>query len=102
VRVLPITDDVAAAAAATAQELRDAGIRVRLDDRAETLGYKIREAETHKVPYMAVVGTREAEAATVAVRRQGAGKKQEIVARTEFIARLREEIDSKRLPGSGS
>jgi threonyl-tRNA synthetase len=102
VRVLPITDDVAAAAAATAQELRDAGIRVRLDDRAETLGYKIREAETHKVPYMAVVGAREAEAATVAVRRQGAGKKQEIVARAEFIARLREEIDSKRLPGSGS
>jgi threonyl-tRNA synthetase len=51
---------------------------------------------------MAVVGAREAEAATVAVRRQGAGKKQEIVARTEFIARLREEIDSKRLPGSGS
>jgi threonyl-tRNA synthetase len=100
VRVLPITDDVADAAARTADALREAGIRVRLDDRAETLGYKIREAETHKVPYMAVIGAREAEAGTVAVRRQGAGKKQDVIALGEFTARLRAEIDSRRLPGN--
>ncbi|MGH7128602.1 MAG: His/Gly/Thr/Pro-type tRNA ligase C-terminal domain-containing protein, partial [Planctomycetaceae bacterium] len=69
----------------------------RLDDRAETLGYKIREAETQKVPYMAVVGEREAEAGTVAVRRRGAGKKQEVLGREHFIARLRAEIDAKQL-----
>jgi threonyl-tRNA synthetase len=100
VRVLPITDDVADAAARTADALREAGIRVRHDDRAETLGYKIREAETHKVPYMAVIGAREAEAGTVAVRRQGAGKKQDVIALGEFTARLRAEIDSRRLPGN--
>ena len=99
VRVLPITDDVADAARAAADELRTGGIRARVDDRAETLGYKIREAETQKVPYMAVIGAREAEAGTVAVRRRGAGKKQDVMARGEFIALLRGEIETKALDG---
>jgi threonyl-tRNA synthetase len=97
VRVLPITDEVLAVAAAYVQELRDAGIRASVDDRTETLNYKIREAETQKVPYMAVLGKREAEGGTVAVRRQGAGAKQEIIARGEFVARVKAEIDSKAL-----
>ena len=97
VRVLPITDDVRDAAASLAQELQEAGIRAELDDRAETLGYKIREAETQKVPYMAVVGKREAEAGTVAIRARGAGSKQEVVTRAEFLDRLQQEIAGKTL-----
>ena len=97
VRVLPITDDVKDAAASFVKELRAAGIRAELDDRTETLNYKIREAETQKVPYMAVVGKREAEAGTVAVRRRGAGAKQEVMARAELISRVRTEIESKAL-----
>jgi threonyl-tRNA synthetase len=98
VRVLPITDEVLAVAAEYVQELRAAGIRASVDDRTETLNYKIREAETQKVPYMAVLGKREAEAGTVAVRRQGAGAKQEIIARADFVARVKAEIDAKALP----
>jgi threonyl-tRNA synthetase len=98
VRVLAITDDVRASAAELDDALRAAGIRSHLDERAETLNYRIRDAETHKVPYMAVIGGREAEAGTVAVRRRGQGKKQEIMDRADFIAGLREGIVSRR-PG---
>lgn len=97
VRVLPIVDEVMPAARAYVQELRDAGIRASVDDRTETLNYKIREAETQKVPFMAVLGKREAEAGTVAVRRHGSGAKQEIIARAELVERLRELIESKAL-----
>ena len=55
------------------------------------------QAELHKVPYMAVVGEREATGGTVAVRRRGAGKKQEVMPRADFIARLRDEVASRRL-----
>ena len=98
VRVLPITDEVNASAHEFVQQLRDAGLRAHLDDRAETLNYKVREAEMHKVPYMAVIGVREAEAGSVAVRRRGAGRKQEVVARSEFVGALDAEVRDKRLP----
>ncbi|HEX6589864.1 MAG TPA: threonine--tRNA ligase [Longimicrobiales bacterium] len=97
VRVLPITDDYAASAAELVAQLREAGLRASLDDRSETLNYRIREAETQKVPYMAVVGQREAEAATAAVRKRGAGKKQEILPRAEFVARVAEESRTRAL-----
>src|SRR3989449_3443693 len=77
VRVLPISDDQLPAAREVQSKLRAAGLRAHLDERNETLNYKIRDAETHKVPYMAVVGQREAEAGTVAVRVRGSGKEQE-------------------------
>jgi threonyl-tRNA synthetase len=95
VRVLPITDQQAADAAAFAATLQEHGIRAHLDDRSETLGYRIREGETHKVPFMAVIGARETEAGTVAVRARGAGKKQEVRARAEFVGALVEEIARK-------
>jgi threonyl-tRNA synthetase len=98
VRVLPITDELAGGASAYVDELKRAGIRATLDDRSETLGYRIRDAETHKVPYMAVIGEREAEAGTVAVRARGAGRKQDVVTREEFLAELRAEIAERRLP----
>jgi threonyl-tRNA synthetase len=97
VRVLPIADDLAPHAAAVTAALRAAGIRAHLDDRSETLNYRIREAETMKVPYMAVIGKREAEANTLAVRERGAGKKQEVVALDAFIARVAGEIRTRAL-----
>jgi threonyl-tRNA synthetase len=71
--VLPIADRHAEAAAAAAERLRAAGVRVRVDDRTESVGRKIREAELRKVPYMLVVGDREAADGTVAVRRHREG-----------------------------
>ncbi len=67
-RVLPITDEVHPAADAVRRRLAAEGIRVAVDTRNEKLGYKIREAESMKVPYLLVVGKREAEAGTVALR----------------------------------
>ena len=101
VRVLPISDDVRPAAAKIAEQMRAANLRVTLDDRSETLNYRIRDGEVMKVPYMAVVGKREAEAETVAVRARGAGKKQEIVPVGEFVERVRRESDSRAL-GAGT
>ena len=97
VRVLPITEDQEADAGELVTMLVDRGIRATLDDRGETLGYRIRDGETMKVPYMAVVGEREVEAGTVAVRRQGAGKKQDVMDREAFAARVVEEIQTKAL-----
>jgi threonyl-tRNA synthetase len=97
VRVLPINDDVRASADALARQLREAGLRAHLDDRSDTLNYRIREAETMKVPYMAVIGGREAEAGTVAVRERGAGKKQEVMDRAEFVARLVRQVTERAL-----
>ena len=66
VRVIPISDETADAARCVYEQLRGANLRVHLDDRAQTLNYRIREAETLKIPYMAVIGKREAEAGQVA------------------------------------
>ncbi len=99
VRVLPISEQWIESAQALVDELKAAGVRASLDDR-DTLSYRIRDAELHKVPYMGVVGEREAEAGTVAVRRRGAGRKQEVMARAEFIARLGDEIRSRALGDS--
>jgi threonyl-tRNA synthetase len=97
VRVLPIADGQNEAARTVAAALQAAGLRVHLDERSETLNYKIRDAETHKVPYMAVVGQREAEARSVAVRARGAGNKQEILPIEEFVERLKKEVSLREL-----
>jgi len=97
VTVIPIADDQAPAAHAYAAELRACGVRVHVDDRNETLNYRIREAETSKVPYMAVIGAREAEAGTVAVRVRGAGRKQEIVERGVLADRIVDQTRSRTL-----
>jgi threonyl-tRNA synthetase len=96
-RVLPITDDQAAAARALCDRFRGAGIRAELDDRNDTLNYRIRDAELLKVPYMAVIGQREVEQGTVAVRARGAGRKQEIMPVDAFLERLRDEIVRRTL-----
>ncbi len=97
VRVLPIADGQAEAAAQVVAQLRNAGIRATLDASNNTLNYRIREGEMAKVPFMAVVGQREAEAGTVAVRTRGAGNKQEILPLADFQARLVADIAARAL-----
>ena len=63
----------------------------------QTLNYKVRDGETLKVPYLAVIGGREAEAGTVAVRTRGAGSKQDIIPQAEFVARLQSRIRTRSL-----
>src|SRR2546428_1206560 len=97
VRVLPISDAQAPAARALHERLRAAGIRSHVDERSETLNYKIRDGETHKGPYMAVVGQRRAEGGSVAVRGRGEGKKQVVLPVAEFVAKLTEEVRTRSL-----
>ena len=97
VRVLPISDAQAPAARALHERLRAAGIRSHLDERNETLNYRIRDGEVQKIPYMAVVGQREADAGTVAVRGRGAGNKQTVLPIADFEAKLQEEVRTRSL-----
>lgn len=97
VRVLPISDGQAEAARGLAGRLRAAGVRVHLDDGNQTLNYRIRDAEVHKVPYMAIVGQREAEADSLALRVRGAGNKQEVMPVQAFLDRVTAEIRERRL-----
>ena len=97
VRVLPISDEVSGYAREVTAKLRAAGIRAVCDERSDTLNYRIRDGEIMKVPYMAVLGKREAEAGQVAIRVRGAGKKQEVVPVDDFVARLVEEIRTRAL-----
>ncbi len=73
VKVMPITDRVHEAAYGVYHKLFDAGLRVEMDDRNEKIGFKIREAQVAKVPYMLVIGDREAESGMVAVRHRERG-----------------------------
>ncbi len=73
VKVLPITEEQAAYADEITEKLRDAGLRVECDQRREKIGYKIREAQLEKVPYMLVLGAKEQQAGTVAVRSRSRG-----------------------------
>ena len=73
VKILPITDRQIEYANALCQKMKAVGIRVKVDDRSEKIGYKIREAQMEKVPYMLVVGEKEASEGLVAVRRRDKG-----------------------------
>jgi threonyl-tRNA synthetase len=97
VRVIPISDAQAEASRRVAQRLKQAGFRVHVDDRTETLNYRIREGEVQKVPYMAVIGQREAEADSLALRIRGAGKKQEVMPVQAFLQRLGEEVRNRSM-----
>ncbi|MDX6705175.1 MAG: threonyl-tRNA synthetase [Solirubrobacteraceae bacterium] len=85
--VLPIADRHAAAAGDVLAALSDAGLRGELDERTESIGRKIRDAELRKIPYMLVVGDREAEAGTVAVREHRVGDSGSVPV-AEFVAAL--------------
>jgi threonyl-tRNA synthetase len=72
-KIIPISDKSIDYASAVRNACVAAGIRVELDDRSEKMGYKIREAETKKIPYMAIVGEKEASSNTVSLRRHKDG-----------------------------
>jgi threonyl-tRNA synthetase len=97
VRVIPISDAQADGARAIAARLKAAGLRVQVDASSETLNYRVREGEVAKVPYMAVVGQRELESDSIALRVRGAGKKQEILSVEAFQARVLEEVRTRAL-----
>ena len=93
--VLPIADRHNEYALGVARELEDGGIRVELDERSESVGKKIREAEVRKVPYMLVVGDREQESGELAVRRHREGDVGALPV-SAFLQQLRDEIGAKR------
>ena len=97
VRVIPISDAQNVPARALAARLKGAGLRVHVDDRSETLNYRIREGEMQKVPYMAVIGQREADSDSLALRVRGAGKKQEVMPVAAFLERIGGEVRSRAL-----
>ena len=100
VTVLPIADRHAEYADGIRQRLADAGLRVELDARQEKIGYKIREAQLQKVPYMLVVGDREVAEDTVAVRRR-AGGDQGAQSVDAFIRTALDESNRKDAPAAG-
>ncbi|MBE7068534.1 MAG: threonine--tRNA ligase [Clostridiales bacterium] len=95
VKILPITDKQEGYAKEVCAKMREAGIRVSVDDRNEKIGYKIREAQMEKVPYMLVIGEKEAESGQVAVRRRDKGD-MGAIAVDEFISTVLEDIADKK------
>jgi threonyl-tRNA synthetase len=97
VRIIPIGETEAELAHGVFARFKAAGIRAHVDDRHETLNYRIREGEVQKVPYMAVIGQREAEAGTVALRVRGSGRKQEVIPVDDLIARVLDRSRTRAL-----
>lgn len=96
VKVLPISDKYMEYGKKVLEELNEAGIRAEIDQRAEKIGYKIREAQMQKIPYMLVVGAKEEESGVVSVRSRFAGDEgQKSLA--DFIAAVKEEIEKKEI-----
>ena len=94
VKVMPITDRTADYAKEVAAKLEAMGVRVETDLRNEKIGYKIREAQMQKIPYMLVVGDREAEAGAVAVRTR-AGVDMGAMPFEDFAAKIGQEIKDR-------
>jgi threonyl-tRNA synthetase len=94
VAVLPITDDLLAYAKSVAEELKQKNVRIELDDRNEKVGYKIRDWETKKVPYMLVLGKKEEAGKSVSVRRHKQGDLG-VMSIQDFLKRVLNEIDNK-------
>ncbi len=95
VKVLPISDKFMDYAVSVQQQLRKAGVRVEIDDRSEKIGKKIRDTELMRVPYMLVVGEKEASDNKLSVRRQGKGDmgSQDVQA---FVDMVKEEILNRK------
>ena len=94
VKVLPVTERAHAYAKTLTQQLTDAGLRAEDDCRSEKLGYKIREAQLQKIPYMLVVGDRDMENGTVSVRTRG-GEDLGAMTMDAFLAKCMDEIKTK-------
>ena len=96
VRILPISERHHEKAREVYRQLFDAGLRVELDERSEKIGYKIREAQLQKIPYMLVIGDKEAESGTVSVRRRGEGDTGAVETEA-FIETALAEIKAKKM-----
>ena len=94
VKVLPISEKYMDYANKVMNDLKDAGIRTEIDDRAEKIGYKIREARLQKIPYMLVVGAKEEEEGKVSVRSRFLGD-EGAKDLNEFIESVKEEIKNR-------
>ena len=96
VKILPISDKYADYSREVLDKLTEAGIRAEMDTRSEKIGYKIREAQTQKIPYMLVVGQKEEEEKTVSVRSRFAGDEGASSVES-FIESIQKEIEEKNL-----
>lgn len=97
VKVLPISDAQIETATSLLNDLKAVGIRAELDSRSEKIGAKIRDAETAKIPYMMIMGAREAEQRTVSLRRHKIGDLGTFEI-SETITKLQSEISERKLP----
>ena len=96
VRVLPLSERLRDEAQAVTEELKKAGIKVTCDDRGEKMGYRIREAQLEKIPYMLIIGDKEVEENTVSVRSRNRGDLGSM-SLADFLAQIKEEIDTKKI-----
>uniref|UniRef100_UPI000B312FE4 threonine--tRNA ligase n=1 Tax=Caldanaerobius polysaccharolyticus TaxID=44256 RepID=UPI000B312FE4 len=94
VRILPIADRHFEYAQKVSDDLKRIGVRVEVDMRNEKIGYKIREAQLQKIPYMLIIGDKEVENGTISVRSRKEGDMGSLVL-DEFESRLKDEIDKK-------
>ena len=94
VKVMPITDRVDDYAKHIAQRLDELGFRVETDLRNEKIGYKIREAQSQKIPYMIIVGDKEAENGTISVRTRSGGD-EGAMSVDSFVEKLSEEVSTR-------
>ena len=96
VKILPISDEQLEYAKTIEKELLKNKIRVKVDSRAEKIGYKIREAELERVPYMLILGKKEAEEKVLSIRRRG-NKENDVMDLDGFVTKLLKEIEEKEI-----
>ena len=96
VKILPISDEQLEYAKTIEKELLKNKIRVKVDSRAEKIGYKIREAELERVPYMLILGKKEVEEKVLSIRRRG-NKENEVMDLDGFVTKLLKEIEEKEI-----
>jgi len=95
VRLMTISDAHVPYAEEVLAKMEQAGIRVELDARNEKIGYKIREAQVQKIPYMLVIGEKEVAEGTLSVRKRGVGDEGALPV-DEFIAKIKQEISEMK------
>lgn len=96
VKVLPISDKFIDEAKKVYEACFNADLKVELDDRAEKIGYKIREAQTQKIPYMLIVGAKEVETNTVSIRKRSEGEIGSLSIE-DTVTKIKQEIENKSL-----
>ena len=96
VKILPISDEQLEYAKTIEKELLKNKVRAKVDSRAEKIGYKIREAELERVPYMLILGKKEVEEKVLSIRRRG-NKENEVMDLDGFVTKLLKEIEEKEI-----